>query len=197
MLTARRASVNTPEAGGEPEDIEPIEPTESDGSLDTPPGSEAGPSLAENTSIQRIVQDMKPEDRAQLFGLIRQESMSHSGWLPTPGFMRQYDGVLPGLAERIVAMPEREQNFRHTTTKDIVKRDYSLRATGQWMGMAALVLILAFCAFLAILGGIAAAASVAGVTIVGTVGIFVAGQVTGKSGPTSKELVESDSEEAE
>ena len=153
---------------------------------------EDGASPAENTNIQRIVELLPPEERAQLFGYIRQETMSHRGWLPTPAFMREYEEVLPGLAERIVAMPEREQGFRHGATQDIVRRDYSLRSTGQWMGMAALVLILAFCAFLAILGGIAAAASVAGVTIVGTVGVFVAGQVTGKSGPTSKELVESD-----
>lgn len=152
---------------------------------------------AENTEIQRIVELLPPEKRAQLFGYIRQETMSHSGWLPTPSFMREYEQVLPGLAERIVAMPEREQGFRHSATQDLIQRDYGLRKTGQWLGILALVLILAFCAFLAAIGGIAAAASVAGVTIVSTVGIFVLGQVAGKSSATSKDLVESDSSSAE
>lgn len=152
---------------------------------------------AENTEIQRIVELLPPEKRAQLFGYIRQETMSHSGWLPTPGFMRDYEQVLPGLAERIVAMPEREQAFRHGATQELIERDYGLRKTGQWLGILALILILAFCAFLAALGGITAAASVGGVTIVSTVGIFVLGQMTGKPSTTSKDLVESDSSSTE
>lgn len=150
---------------------------------------DAGP--AENRELQRIVQLLPPEDRAQLFAVMRRESMSHSGWLPTPQFMREYDEVLPGLAERIVAMPEREQSYRQKATIDIVKRDYRLRSNGQWMGMAALILLLAFCTLLAVLGGINAAASVAGVVIVGTVSVFVTGQVMGNKS-SSKEVVEDD-----
>jgi uncharacterized membrane protein len=144
----------------------------------------------ENTTLRRIAKALPPERRAEFFAVIRRERISHSGWLPTPEYMKEYDLALPGLAERIVALPEREQGFRHATTADIVKRDYRLRTTGQWMGMAALCLVLAFCTFLTVWGFGAAAAWVAGTVIVGTVGIFVTGQLIG-SNSSSKDLVES------
>ena len=147
------------------------------------------PDIAENKNLQRLVEGLPPEKRAELFAVIRQETSSHSGWLPTPDFMRQYDQLLPGLAERIVRMPEREQSHRHMMTDTIIARDYRLRTTGQWMGMGALVLILAFCAFLAVLGNTAAAAWVAAVVIIGTVGIFVTGQISANS-TTSKDEIE-------
>jgi uncharacterized membrane protein len=145
-------------------------------------------SPAENRNLERIAELLPPDDRAQLYSIIK----SHSGWLPPPGMMRDYEDVLPGLAERIVAMPEREQAFRHGTTGHIVDRDYKLRSTGQYLGIAALVLILAFCVFLTVAGHAEAAAWVAGVTIVGTVGVFVTGQVIGNSSSSSKDVVESD-----
>lgn len=126
-----------------------------------------------------------------MVAVIRSESTAHTGWLPTPQFMREYDQLLPGLAERIVAMPEREQAFRHRATESIVQRDYKLRATGQVMGMTALVLLLAFCVFLAFWGAPTAAATVAGTVIIGTVGVFVTGQIVDNRS-SSKELVEDD-----
>lgn len=144
----------------------------------------------ENTTLRRIAKALPPEKRAEFFAVIRRERISHSGWLPTPEYMKEYDLALPGLAERIVALPEREQTFRHATTKDIVNRDYSLRTTGQWMGLTALCLVLAFCTFLTVWGSGAAAAWVAGTVIVGTVGVFVTGQLIGSSS-SSKDLVDS------
>lgn len=144
----------------------------------------------ENTNLRRIAESLPPEKRTEFFAVIRRERMSHSGWLPTPEFMKQYDLALPGLAERIVALPEREQSFRHNTTKDIVSRDYKLRTTGQWMGLAALAMILAFCAFLTIWGFGKQAAWVAGTVIIGTVGVFVTGQLFNAGSSTSKDIVE-------
>ena len=37
----------------------------------------------------------------------------HQGPLPHPDILRLYDSVVPGLAERIVKMAEREQAHRH------------------------------------------------------------------------------------
>jgi uncharacterized membrane protein len=154
---------------------------------DQPDTSDAGSqelSLAENPQLRHAVRGLPPERQAAIYQVMQQE-MSHSGWLPTPDFMREYEAVLPGLAERIVALPEREQAFRHLSMKDVVKRDYRLRTTGQWMAMVALVLILAFCVFLVVSGEATAAAWVAGTVIVGTVGVFVTGQLSGNLGSSS------------
>ena len=41
------------------------------------------------------------------------EARAHSGPLPDPRILREYDEVLPGAAQRIIAMGEREQAHRH------------------------------------------------------------------------------------
>jgi len=41
------------------------------------------------------------------------EARAHSGPLPDPRTIQEYENVLPGAAERIVSMGEREQKHRH------------------------------------------------------------------------------------
>ena len=145
----------------------------------------------DDPDLRHLIQRLPPEERPRLVAVLRRESLSHQGWLPTPQFMREYEALLPGLAERIVALPEREQAFRHRATENVIRRDYRLRAVGQWMGMAALLLLLAFCVFLVVSGAPEAAAWVAATVIVGTVGVFVTGQIVGGKA-SSKGVIEAD-----
>ncbi|WP_311945309.1 DUF2335 domain-containing protein [Halomonas piscis] len=46
-------------------------------------------------------------------GIERVEVSQFSGPLPPPGVMADYDRIVPGAAERILQMAEREQDFRH------------------------------------------------------------------------------------
>lgn len=101
---------------------------------------------------------------------------SHSGWLPTPDYMRQYDAILPGLAERIVALPEREQAHRHGVVDTMVKGEVALKRRGQSFAMASVVLFLGFSGLLVYCGQFDWAAKVAMFGIVGIVGIFVTGK---------------------
>lgn len=72
--------------------------------------------------------------------LIRVETAQHlefsSGPLPPPQFFQAYEATLPGAAERILAMAEREQKSRHVR-----------EARGQWMAF--------LLALLGLLGGVA------------------------------------------
>lgn len=86
-------------------------------------------------------------------------------------------------------MPEREQAHCHHMTDRIITRDYQLRSVGQYLGIAALALILLFCCFLVRHGDTTAAAVVATGVIVGVVGVFVTGQVSDSSS-SSKDLIE-------
>lgn len=52
-----------------------------------------------------------PPERGARVSAAKHES--HQGPLPHPDILRLYDGVVPGLAERIVKMAEREQAHRH------------------------------------------------------------------------------------
>lgn len=84
--------------------------------------------------------------------------------------------MLPGLAERIVRLTEREQKHRHEVVTLAVKRASRLRERGQMLGIFALALMLAFCAFLVVAGSPKVAGFVAVGVIAAVVGIFVTGR---------------------
>ena len=117
-----------------------------------------------------------PADRRRAIVQVVESQSSHSGPLPAPQQLREYDLVLPGLAERIVRLTEVEQEHRHEIVRESVRREARLKERGQVLGMVALILMLAFCAYLAAEGHAEAAAAVAGAVIVGVVGVFVVGR---------------------
>ena len=49
-----------------------------------------------------------------------------SGPLPAPESLAKYDNIIPGSAERILVMAEKEQNHRHQTENKTAKRQYVL-----------------------------------------------------------------------
>lgn len=81
------------------------------------------------------------------------------GPLPLPAHFEHYEEVLPGAAERIIAMAEAEQRNRHSIEQheslvatDLAKREASLQEAsvlgeqklerlGMWLGFAATVII--------------------------------------------------------
>ncbi|MGK7344338.1 MAG: DUF2335 domain-containing protein [Candidatus Nitrospinota bacterium M3_3B_026] len=57
-----------------------------------------------------------------------------SGPLPHPEVLQNYENVLPGLAERIVAMAEAEQKSRHTEETEALRGQLKYASRGQWFG---------------------------------------------------------------
>ena len=68
--------------------------------------------------------------------ITRQVMESYSGPLPHPNIMAGYEKVLPGTAERIVAMAEKEQAHRHNAQNKMIQIESRDSACG---------MILAFC----------------------------------------------------
>lgn len=118
------------------------------------------------------------------------QSESHSGWLPTPKFLAEYEAILPGLAERIVALPEREQAHRHKVVERVVIEEASLKKRGQNFAMASLALLLIVAMLLIALGQYSLGAQVATFGIVGVVGIFVTGKWFDAKAAKTDEVVE-------
>lgn len=120
--------------------------------------------------------EMLPADQREIVVEIAQEMAHHSGPLPSPRQMVEYEAALPGLAERIVRLTENEQKHRHTIQNTALNRSANLRDRGQWLALVAMALVLAFCAYLVVAGATAAAASVAIALVAAVVGIFVTGR---------------------
>ena len=107
---------------------------------------------------------------------IAQQIVSFQGPLPPPDVLRQYDDILPGAAERIIAGSEAERAHRHRQER----RALSLESWSQILGMVF--------GFLIALAGFGAATTMAylqlpwpaattgGLTLAALVGVFVTGR---------------------
>jgi uncharacterized membrane protein len=104
-------------------------------------------------------------------------SKSHSGPIPSAEELEHLERVKPGLADRVVAMAEREQGHRHKTLDSIVEKEFTFRKRGQWFMLAALTMLLVTVAYLAWLGDIQSAAWLGGATIVAVVSVIVTGRL--------------------
>lgn len=108
-----------------------------------------------------------PAGRAQSVAMMAQ----YSGPIPPPEFLRQYESVVPGAADRIMRTFERQMEHRQSLESRVIDSDIKQAGAGmRWGGiLSALALILAF--FLAVSGspGWAAAVSVGQVATLATV----------------------------
>ncbi|EPM0011119.1 DUF2335 domain-containing protein [Pseudomonas aeruginosa] len=121
----------------------------------------------------------------------------HSGPLPSPRQMREYEKCLPGAAERIMAMAEREQQNRHETQRAFMDfRNRTLEhvrerdSRGQWLGFALALGVLALGTLIAVLGFPKTGAALAAGTMIGLAGVFISRRV--QRGPDMSEAPDPD-----
>lgn len=97
----------------------------------------------------------------------------HSGPLPNPETLRKYDEVLPGTAERIIAMAEKEQNHVHSTVKRVQIWTLARKQIGQISGLLIAIGGLSGGTWLVYKGHDWAGTAIAGVGLSSLVGLFV------------------------
>jgi len=136
------------------------------------PNSELVERLVQSPAIQRVVMEM------------------HQGPLPPAHAMADYDRVLPGAAERIMQMAEREQAHRHTVQEEQLTQGKSLAtgylrqdSQGKWMGFTIAMSVLILACVMAVLGHEGLAVVLAGFDLVGLAAVFVAGRFFSRDDP--------------
>ena len=123
--------------------------------------NQVGQSLQAERELFEIISDPKAADdisKEDLVTLVR-ETYAFSGPLPPPQVLYQYEKNLPGTADRIISMAEKEQNFRHSINEKMVNTE----SRDSKMG----ILSAGFISFLLIIGGIVVILNVP--TIAGTI----------------------------
>jgi uncharacterized membrane protein len=121
--------------------------------------------------------------------LARVVSKSHSGPIPSAEELEHLERVMPGLANRVVIMAEKEQNIRHSTTNKVIDKEFTLRGNGQLLAIFALSMLLLTVGYMAYLGDTKSAAWLGGATIVGVVSMFVTGRWFDSSEGSNEEPV--------
>ncbi len=90
--------------------------------------------------------------------------------------LKQFEEVLPGLAERLVSRMEKQSDHRMKLEGIAVPAQLSESKRGQWLGFIVSVLFLGASVWLALEGHDTVAGILGGSTIVGLVTIFVVGK---------------------
>lgn len=99
-----------------------------------------------------------------------------SGPIPPPHLLDQYNQIVPGAAERILSMAERQSAHRLELEKQVIASDIKKSERGQVFGLvvATVGLVLAFT--LGMTGHQVAAGIIGGADIVSLAAIFVYGR---------------------
>jgi uncharacterized membrane protein len=94
-------------------------------------------------SLDRKLSRIEPnrKKREQIVTVVGQQLTAHIGPLPSPETLRQYEDLLPGTAERIISMAERQSAHRIDLESTVVREQLKDSKRGQFIG---LVIALAF-----------------------------------------------------
>ena len=120
------------------------------------------------------------EENAQL---IARRASAFSGPLPPPEILKEYNEVAPGLAERIVAMAEKEAAHRHTIDHKALDADiseqnkmFSEARLGQLCGLIIGLAAITAGAYTAISGAQWPGGIIGGGGVIGLVSVFIYGR---------------------
>jgi uncharacterized membrane protein len=137
--------------------------------------------LAGNKKVDLQKQSRAP-DSAQIKSVETREATIHSGPLPTPAMLAEYDRVHPGLAERIIALAEGEAAHRRSIQNstlqgniDYMRSGMAAEKRGQWLASSIAVVLASLGAYVVIQGhdvagsaiGVTGVASIVTALIVG------------------------------
>lgn len=117
---------------------------------------------------------------------------THQGPLPPARTLAGYEKVLPGAAERVMQMAEKEQAHRHEMQKQHQQKDLELQSkaiteqleinkTGQKYGFHIAIAVLLLAGLMAIMGHEAVALTLVGIDVVGLAAVFVVGRLAPRS----------------
>ena len=126
-----------------------------------------------------LFRGIKPEVKQRILsGIFTMVSIqrSHSGPLPSPETLEEYERILPGAAERIFTAFEKQYTHRHNLESDTITSQNKQSGRGQFFGLiiSSLAIISGFVLTLSehpYVGG-----SLCGTTVVALATIFVLGK---------------------
>jgi uncharacterized membrane protein len=100
-----------------------------------------------------------------------------SGPIPPPNLLKKYDEIVPGAAERILSMAERQSEHRIYLEKFVVKSDSKRADSGLVAGLVVALTALIIAGILIYTGHDVAGTIVGSLDLVALVGVFVYGSL--------------------
>ncbi len=108
--------------------------------------------------------------------IVHQITEQFSGPVPPPGVLEQYDQIVPGSAERIIAMAEQEIDHRRNVELKIISREFREAKRGQVCALAIGTIAIIASVIISFTGAQWAASVIGGGGVVGLVSAFIFGR---------------------
>lgn len=130
--------------------------------------------------IDKIL-DLVPEDRKNdaarnVIMLLKQEER-FEGPIPHPEFFEKYENTLPGSAERILSMAERQQSHRIEMEKKVISEGLVKERRGQIFGFVLFILCLITSVVFIYFGLPKFGGILATISAIAVVGLFLGGKM--------------------
>lgn len=104
------------------------------------------------------------------------QQASFSGPMPHPDVLEGYDRIVPGAAERILAMAESDSKHQQAIEFAALRAAESEIKRGQWFGFTIGITALIASMLALWMGSPAVAGVIGGTTVVGLVSVFIVGR---------------------
>lgn len=122
--------------------------------------------------------------------LVRQEqTVTYSGPIPHPNDLAKYEQVLPGSAERILCMAEKQSEHRRTLESHVIQSGIRKSERGLLFGLIIGITAIVIGGTCALFGKEIAASFIGGGGIAGLVSVFVIGSQQQKNERIQKEKI--------
>lgn len=132
--------------------------------------------MAERNSKNVQLPASQPRRRTEI---VVQET--HIGPLPQPEILRQYDNIVPGAAERILSLTERQAEHRQFLEKIVISGDSKRADRGLWCGLTVALAVLVVGGILIYMGHDWAGGVFVSLDIASLAGVFVYGTISRRS----------------
>ncbi|RME12421.1 MAG: DUF2335 domain-containing protein, partial [Bacteroidetes bacterium] len=125
-----------------------------------------------------LLENIPKQNRAKFLQIVQAVSVSttFSGPIPPPDIFKEYNEILPGSAERILAMAEQQSSHRREMEKKVISSQMRQTTRGQWLGFVLAVICIGGGLFLAYIDKTTVASILLGATIISLVSVFVIGK---------------------
>ncbi|CCO25463.1 DUF2335 domain-containing protein [Maridesulfovibrio hydrothermalis] len=177
----------------------------SESKFDLPVEGEEGEDLAESSAlsadqtsppldVRELLKNVTPELRMELRS-VASKQIHFQGPIPDPETFKAYEQALPGAADRILSMTERQSKHRQEMEKYAIRSENNLQLVGLVFGLIVSLAIIVGGVWCILKGYSIAGTLLTGGALASLVGVFVYG-AQGKKDLVSeaREEVEADSE---
>lgn len=104
------------------------------------------------TIVSAVPRQKRPEVRQAVATIIHQVEERYSGPLPHPQHLEMYERTLPGAADRILTMAEKEQDHRHAWEDRELRSSIFTETVGRFGGIGVAVALVVGAVFCAVTG---------------------------------------------